>query len=131
MLMAVANYGQKLTSGSVLGLHSGAPAVFNEGYTMEKYIAFLKEKYIPAFEKNWPGIKLYILQGKRGECENCLGILYLLESDEVRNKYFAAEGQLSEAGKAASEKMKELNEENNKYIKGSDAPDKYTDWIVQ
>jgi hypothetical protein len=130
-LMAVTIHGQKLSSGIVLGLHTGTPAEFNEGYTMEKYMTFLKEKYIPAFEKNFPGIKLYILKGKRGECENCLGTLYLLESDEVRDKYFAPEGEFSDAGKAAFEKMNILNEEANKFLKGSDTPDKYTDWIVQ
>lgn len=131
ILIAGINYGQAFPKGAILGLHEGSPVTLNHGYTMDQYLTFLKEKYVPEFEKNWPGIKLYFLLGKRGQSENNLGVLYVLESDAVRNKYWSAEGQLSEVGMAANAKMKALDEENNKYVKPSDAQDKYTDWVIQ
>ena len=130
ILMAGISYGQALQKGTILGLHSGAPVVLNAGFTMDQYLSFLHNKYIPAFEKNFPGMKIFILKGQRGECTNNIGFLYAIDSDAIRDKYWTSEGVMSDLGKAGSEKMKDLDAELAKYVKDSSAPDKYTDWLV-
>jgi hypothetical protein len=130
ILVAGITYGQSLQKGTILGLHSGAPVVLNPGFTMDQYLSFLHDKYIPAYEKNFPGIKIFILKGRRGECTDYVGVLYAIESDAIRDKYWTAEGAMSDLAKAAVEKLKDLDAELAKYVKDSSSPDKYTDWLV-
>ena len=89
----------------------------------------MKDKYFPEVEKNFPGVKCYVLKGIRGEGVDCISFVYVFQSDEVRNKFWKAEGtSYTELGNAAVEKLKPLNEEMGKYGK---MIDKYTDWVVQ
>ena len=120
-------FGQTLQKGVVLGFHNGT-FIPNPDVTMNQCMSFLKDKYIPESEKSYPGTKLFILKGVRGECVDCISFIVLFPSDEIRNKYWKAEGVLTELGNAASEKMKPVIAEMAKYGK---IVDKYTDWVIQ
>lgn len=126
-LMTGLAFGQTLQKGNVLGIHNGT-FLPNADVTFNQCMSFVKDKYFPAVEKNFPGTKLYLLKGIRGECVDCFAYIEVFQSDEVRNKYWSAEGVLTELGTAAMEKLKPLAEEMTKYGK---LIDKYTDWVVQ
>lgn len=126
VLSAGITYGQTLQKGTVLGFHNGT-FVPDPDVTLNQCITFIRDKYFTAYEKNFPGIKCFVLKGIRGENADCLSLLVLFPSDEVRNKYWKQEGELTELGKAAEEKMKPVYEEMNKYGK---LIDRYTDWLV-
>jgi len=118
---------QTLQKGAVLGFHYG---VFtpNPDVTMNQCMTFLKDKYGPEWEKNFPGIKTFLLKGIRGECVDCISFLMFFPSDDVRNKYWKEEGVYTESGNAALEKMRPVIEEMAKFGK---IDTKYTDWVIQ
>ncbi len=70
--------------------------------------------------------------GDRGENKNKLGIILIFESVAVRDKYYPVEGEetLSDAVKAANEKMKLMDAEMSKYVI-SGTRTTYTDWIIK
>ena len=127
ILLTGLTFGQTLQKGNVLGFHNGT-LIPNPDVTLNQCISFMKDKYLPAVEKNFPGVKCYILKGIRGEGIDCISFVYVFQSDEVRNKFWNAEGTYTELGNAAVEKLKPLNDEMGKYGK---MIDKYTDWVVQ
>jgi hypothetical protein len=129
VLLSVALSGQNLQKGNLLGHHTGA-IILNPDVTMNQYLGFLKEKLVPGYEKNFPGLKVYILKGLRGESTDAVSMLMVFSTEAVRDKYFKADGGFNETGEAANKNMTALYEEGNKYVKNWQS-DKYTDWVVQ
>lgn len=118
---------QTLQKGSVLGFHN-ITFTPNPDVTMNQCLDFFKDKYAPAWEKNFPGIKTFVLKGIRGECVDCISFLVFFSSDDVRNKYWKEEGVYTELGNAAREKMGPVIEELAKF---GNIDDNYTDWVLQ
>jgi hypothetical protein len=124
-------FGQPIKKGQVVAIGS-YEITLKPDVTLNQYIDFCLNKYIPAFEKNAPGVKVSLLWGDRGENKYKLGILLVFESVELRDKYYPKEDdtELSETQKALNEKMKDLDkEEIDKYVVA--AKRTYTDWIVK
>jgi hypothetical protein len=129
-LVGVLSFGQSLHKGSLLGLHTYTPSL-KDGVTMEEYIKFVRDKGIPAYEKAFPGLKMYLVRSIRGQDSTSLGMLYLFENEGDRNKYFNDDGTMTDLGKAASEKLTDIGKEFEKYEVSTNAPDKYNDWLVE
>ena len=127
ILMTGITFGQTLQKGTLIGFHSGS-FLPNPDVTMNQCISFLKDKFLPEYEKNVTGSKCYLLKSKRGECIDCLSFIIIFPSDAVRNKYWNADNTMTELGKIAFEKMKSVLTEMNKFGKMTD---KFTDWIIQ
>ena len=104
----------------------------NPDVSLNQFFDFYNNKYIPEFEKNWPGVKLYIMAGDRGENKNKFGAILIFKSVAVRDKYYPAEdaNTTSDAWKASTEKMKVMDAEFSKYVV-SGARTTYTDWIIK
>jgi len=104
----------------------------NPDVTLNQFLDFYLNKYIPEFEKCYPGIKTYVLWGDRGDKKNQMGTMDVYESVALRDKYYPAENDetMSEAVKVASEKMKVMNAEMSKFFNG-DGVRTYTDWIIK
>ena len=49
---------------------------------------FHVNRLIPEYEKNYPGWQLYLAQGLRGENQNKYGWIIIVESEEIRDKYY-------------------------------------------
>jgi hypothetical protein len=126
-LFAGTAFGQTLQKGSVLGVHH-ATITLNEGVTMKDFIDFSINKMFPAVEKSFEGVKMLLLKGDRGENANEIGFLWYFDSLKDRDVYFTPEGQLTEKGLAAQEKLQPLMEEGAKL--GSYTTT-HTDWIIQ
>jgi len=127
LLFAGIAFGQSLKKGNLIGVHV-EDVKLASGVTMDQYINFLMNKYVPEYEKAF-GSKVHIVKGVRGENTNKYAIFIIYDSPQTRDKYFKADGTVTEtAGKSASAKMESLNKELEK-LGASDA--KYTDWVVQ
>jgi hypothetical protein len=130
ILMTGIAFGQTIKKGAIVAV-SSYEITLNPDVTMNQFLDFYLNKYIPEYEKNHPGVKQYILWGDRGEKKNMMGAMMVCESVAVRDKYWPAEDSdtLSEASKAAQEKMKVINEEMNKFVVAGKRV--YTDWIIK
>jgi hypothetical protein len=127
ILVVGTTFGQILQKGNLVGFHF-MTITLNPDVTMDQFIDFSVTKYIPEFEKNFPGVKLYIAKGIRGENESSLAMIWLFESEETRNKYFNEDESLNELGKSAQEKLQPIVEEGNKLGTFTTT---YTDWVIQ
>lgn len=99
------------------------------GITMEQYVDFLMKKYIPEYEKNFPGSKMYILRGDRGEKKDQIGFMWYFESLKTRDKYYPNEFDFSDAAQLAWGRMDAISEEESKYAVNSSRI--YTDWVIK
>lgn len=127
ILLSGLTFAQNLQKGNVLGFHNST-FIPNQDVSLNQCISFMKDKYLPAVEKNLPGVKCYVLKGIRGERVDSISIVYVFQSDEIRNKYWKGKDDYTELGNAAVENMKPLRDEMGKYGK---MIDKYTDWVIQ
>ncbi|MEA3460895.1 MAG: hypothetical protein U9R49_03375 [Bacteroidota bacterium] len=121
ILFAGVAFGQTLQKGSVLALRTDAPTL-NPGVTMEQYTDFMIDKFAPEMEKIFPGTKVFVLKGDRGEHKGGFAMLIFVESAEVRDKIFGAEDADIQS------KLLPLMEELGKY---GTVSDNYTDWVIQ
>jgi hypothetical protein len=130
ILLAGFTFGQTLKKGEIVAVNSYS-FTLNPDVTMNQFRDFYLNKYIPEYEKNYHGVKVFLLNGDRGEKKNQLGALILFESAAVRNKYYPIENDttMSAAVKAAEEKMKPVNDEMNKLV--IDGSRVYTDWLIK
>ena len=71
-----------------------------------------------------------LVKSLRGQDSSSLGLIYMFESEAVRNKYFNTDGTPTEAFKAGGAKLGDLDKEFEKYEVSSNAADKYNDWLV-
>ena len=125
LLFVGITFGQQ--KGNLIGTHV-LTVTLDPDVTMNQFKAFVLEKWIPTFEKNSEGVKLFLMDGIRGKHNNSLGLLYVFESEENRDKYFNEDGSQNELGKAWAEKMKPINEAMAKL--GSWKRER-TDWVIQ
>ena len=120
--------GQGVQKGNLVGVHV-MTVTLTPGVTMEQFLDFYQNKYIPAYEKNLPGIKMYVAKGIRGENENSFGLIYIITSKEVRDKYWTETDVTTELAQSAFKKLEPLSEEGKKL--GAWTRTKYTDWVIQ
>lgn len=120
-------FGQSIQKGSILGMHVRY-ITLQPDVTMDKYLDFYINKYIPEYEKNYPGIKLYVIKGIRGENENSIGLVYLFKSVEVRDKYWPQKDVSSELALEATKKLQPILEELRKL--GTATSKSQTDWVI-
>lgn len=118
--------GQTLQKGNLVGVHV-IYIDLNPGVTMAEFQKFHTDVLIPEYEKNYPGWQLFLAKGIRGENQNTYGWIIIVESEEIRNKYYNDDGSITEFGQAAAEKMNPILKEAEKYGKLKRT---YTDWII-
>jgi len=118
--------GQTLQKGNLVGVHV-IYIDLNPGVTMAEFQKFHTDVLIPEYEKNYPGWQLFLAKGVRGENQNTYGWIIIVESEEIRNKYYNDDGSITEFGQAAAEKMNPILKETEKYGKLKRT---YTDWII-
>lgn len=121
ILFAGVAFGQTLQKGSVLALRTDAPTL-NPGVTMNQYVDFMMNTFAPEMEKLYPGTKVFVLKGDRGEHKDGYAMLIYVESAEARDKIFGAEDAEVQGGLAS------LMEELGKFATTSG---NYTDWVIQ
>ena len=131
ILVTGVTFGQTtIKKGMVVAL-SSYELVLKENVTLQQFISFTEQKYIPAYEKAFPGIKFIMLWGDRGENKFRYGEMWVFDDVATRNKYFPTENDTvnSAALTAAMTKLKAINDESAKYV--LNAKRVYTDWLVK
>lgn len=119
---------QTLQKGAVVGLHTFS-FTLNPDVTMNQVLDFFLTRYIPAADKNFPGCKMYMLTGDRGENKYKVAFLNIFENVQVRDKYYPTADKSSPEADAANAKMQPLMDELGKMV--IDYTRVYTDWIVK
>ena len=131
LLVSSICYAQGLERGNLVGLHV-VTVDLKPNATMEEFTKFYVEHVLPEYEKNWPGLKGYLLKSFFSDSKNKFAIIWLFKTVEDRNRNFNADGSANELEKAALEKVKPI-EEKLKKMYGSYTV-QYThedDWVVQ
>ena len=127
ILFAGIAFGQTVQKGSVIGLHTSV-VTLNSGVTIDQYLDFFTNKLIPEFEKNFPGVKLFLVKGLNREVKGEYGKIFIIESKKVFNKYWNDDGSYTDVTAAIVEKVQPLIDEGNKLGTTTDV---ITDWVVQ
>jgi hypothetical protein len=119
--------GQGLQKGNLVGTHV-MQIDLKPGVTMEQFTDFCIKTYLPEAEKIEPGMKVYLVKGIRGEHKNSYGLIFIYESEQIRNKFNNDDGNPTDLQKSILEKYKPLNE---KLLTLATVNTWYNDWIVQ
>jgi hypothetical protein len=125
------SYAQGLERGNLLGIHVVTVSL-RPNVTMDDFKNAFVRDVLPEYEKNWPGLKAYLLKPFFGDSKNQLAIVWLFKTEADRNRNFDANGRANELEKAALKKIKPF-EERLKQRYGTYTV-KYTredDWVVQ
>jgi len=125
-LLVGVTFGQSLQKGNLIGTHVSTIDL-KPDVTMEQFQEFVISKFIPEMEKHSPGWKGYLVKGIRGENENSIGMIWVIKSEEHRDKYFNEDGSYNELGKARREKLNPVIEE---FEKLGTYTFTFTDWLI-
>ena len=126
LLLTSPIFAQALQKGNLVGVHV-ITIELKKGVNMSKFQKFHVNKLIPEYEKNYPGWQLFLAQGLRGENQNKYGWIIVVESEEVRDRYYNDDGTITEFGQAAADKMKPILQEAEEFGKLNRT---YTDWLI-
>lgn len=119
-------HGQAIRKEAFISIHT-LTVTLNPGVTMEEFTEFYLKKIIPDYEKNIPEVKFFLLKAMRGENTGKLSVLWIAESEKVRDKYHNADGR-TELAKVARQNMQPIQDQLNKLATITET---YTDWVVQ
>ncbi|HKO12617.1 MAG TPA: hypothetical protein VJV22_11660 [Acidobacteriaceae bacterium] len=131
LLTSLACSAQGLQSGNLFGVHV-VTVTLKPGATMNQFTDFYVHQVIPEYEKNWPGLRGYLLKSFQRDAHNQFAIVWLFNTVADRNRNFDANDRPNELEKAALQKVKPI-EDKLKDLYGSYTI-KYThddDWVVQ
>src|SRR5258708_1223934 len=108
------SYGQALQTKSLFGVHL-ITVKLEPNVTLDEFKTFFVSEVIPEYEKQWTGLRGYLVKSARGEYKDRFAIVWLFKTEAVRDKYFNADGTANELEKAALEKVKQIEERLKKY----------------
>ena len=127
VLLSGITFGQSLQKGNLVGMHV-LTVNLNPDVTMNQFLHFYSSKVIPQVETNFPGWKAYLVKGVRGENENKFGVIYVIDSEDDRNKLFNEDGSANELGNSIMQNIQPIMDESNQLGTWTSV---YTDWLVQ
>jgi len=84
--------------------------------TMDQYLDFLKTKYVPEYDKYFPGSKMIIASPDSWKKENQYAYFLYFESPQEYDKYYPNGTEMSDEAKANWEKVKLAKQEESKFI---------------
>lgn len=118
---------QPLQKGNIVGIHH-LKIDLKSGVTLEEYINFWDHIVLPAYRAQMEGAHIETAYGLRGDCKACLGMMIVLESEDVRNRYWKADGSWTDYGMKKLERINFVFEElTSNYGSFSST---HTDWII-
>src|SRR5690349_140180 len=113
LLFACVSHAQGLKSGNLIGVHV-ITVDLKPNVTMEEFTDAYKRDVLPQYEKNWPGLKGYLLKSFFRDSRNQFAIVWLFETVEDRNRNFDANDRANDLEKAALAKVKPYEEKLKK-----------------
>lgn len=127
ILFSGITFSQTLEKGNLLGLHI-LTIKPNPDVTFNQYMDYFMNKYVPKYEESFPGLKLRVLKGIRGEHENSFGLLIMFDSVETRDKYWPKMDEASSLAQIGFQKMSIATAELAALGSWTST---HTDWVVQ
>jgi hypothetical protein len=126
-LLSLIGSAQSIHKGTLVGIHT-VRLKLNPGVTPEQYIQKYKETVVPVYEASRPGWHMKMLKALRGDNPEAeYGTLMIVDSEQLRDKYYNPDGTENEAGKTSLDKLAGALEEMNKL---GTAETVYTDWLI-
>jgi len=126
ILFSGITFGQPIKKGTVVGTHV-MTVTLQPDVTIDQLIEFFHNRLAPEIEKNYEGWKVYLVKSLRGENPDSFGLIYVIESEKDRDKFYNPDGTASELGQAVTEKMQPVMDE---FAKIATISTKYDDWLV-
>lgn len=130
LLAASFTFGQAIQKGNMIGVHV-MTVELKPGVTMEQVVEYYNTKYFPAAAKHF-GFKGFIGTGIRGSesIENKLMLIWHFKTEADRDKFFKADGSLSELGEKAFQQpeMQALDQELTKL---ATIKSEWADWVIK
>lgn len=118
-------YGQSIKKGSLVSVHT-LTITLEADVTMDQFIDFFENKYLPEFEKLL-NCEIHLARGLNREVKDQYGTIWYYNSKAEFNKFWNDDGSSTEAGKSAIESTKKIREKLNELGTASiDA----TDWEI-
>jgi len=128
ILLVGASSEQTLNEGAVISINY-ITFVLKPDVPLNEFVDFIIKKHIPEFEKNFPGVKEYLLWGDKGVNKYQLAIMEVYESIAMRDKYWKYVDVPTDEGKSAKEKMEPLFYETFNYLEDFNV--ETTHWIIK
>lgn len=98
------------------------------GVTVDQYLDFMNNKYIPEYEKNFKGSKMHTFENFRRDEKNQYFVQVIFESLKARDKYYLHRTGTSNEAEVAWKKMDSITSVGSKYIWDSFRVN--TDWSI-
>jgi hypothetical protein len=127
LLLAGVVFGQTFQKGGVLSVHHMDP-VLDPDVTMNQYLDYIHNQLIPAYEKLFPGVQVYVMTGLNRENKDDHGLGFLWDSKENFNRYWNDDGSPTEE---CEKTMKELQPVLDKFTKLGSSNSTIGDWLIQ
>lgn len=126
-LFTGATFSQALNKGNLIGLHL-LTITPNPDVTFNQFMDFFMNEWIPKYEESFPGLKLKVIKGNRGENENRFGLLFMFDSEATRDKYWP---KMDESTELAQQNFDKFRPTTDKLRKLGTWTSVHTDWVVQ
>ncbi|HWA35826.1 MAG TPA: hypothetical protein VG737_16905 [Cyclobacteriaceae bacterium] len=128
VLISACCFGQQLHKETLFGVHL-ITVELKPGATIEQFRDFFVKEVLPDYEKHWKGLKGYLVKSARGPSKNKFAVMWVFDTEAVRDRYFNADGTANELEKAALEKVKPIEQKLARY--GTYTVEYMDDWVVQ
>ena len=122
------SFGQGLKKDNLFGVHVITVSLKPDA-TIEEFKSFFVKEVLPEYKKHWRGLEGYLLKSARGEYKDSFAIMWLFESEKIRDSYFNSDGTPNSEELKAFEKVKPIEEKLSKY--GTYTIKYMDDWVVQ
>ncbi len=128
VLLPVFCFCQQLHKETLFGVHL-ITVELKPGATIDQFKSFFVKEVLPDYEKHWKGLKGYLVKSVRGPSKNRFAIVWVFDTEAVRNSYFNADGTPNALEKAALDKVKPIEEKLARF--GTYTVEYMDDWVVQ
>lgn len=126
-LISGVSYSQSLEKGNLFGLHIFTLDL-KPGVEFDQYKNFFQTEYIPALNKNFPDVDHYLARGNREENEDKIGLVVVFGSQQIKDKYYHADGSTTELMNSLLKKVQPVR---SKLDSLGTVTAEYMEWVIQ
>jgi hypothetical protein len=120
-------FGQSLEKDNLIGIHVFSLDL-DPDVTFNQYKNFFIQNYIPELNKNFPDVKHYFAMGNREENKNEIGLVVVFGSQEIKDKYYHADGSTTELMNTLQERIQPIRSELDSL---GTVTAEYIEWVIQ
>ena len=119
--------GQSLEKDNLIGIHVFTLDL-DPDVTFNQYKNFFIQNYIPELNKNFPDVKHYFTMGNREKNKNEMGLVVVFGSQEIKDKYYHADGSTTELMNTLLERIQPIRSELDSL---GTVTAEYMEWVIQ